>query len=223
MFSRDFGRQEGAKSKHIFESEGRRTAGEVVGCLPFACPLVQVCRLFGVQDLPEVALVLWWCVPLLLSSLLLFPWCVVCKYGSISHFKGVFRGFYGVCVGLYWPGALRGLWGFCVREWLGGLEACGVFASLFILLPFFFCSCVCLLLCWLSFFALVVFLCPLALSLWLFGCGCCFLFPCGIYAKRKGAPCWCVLSSCVVSVQILVTLSKNSVAVALARSNSFGW
>ena len=73
-------------------------------------------------------------------------------------------------VGLCCLRALRGLCGFCARVELGGLKACCVFASLFVLLPFFFCSCVCLLLCWLSFFALVVFLCPLALSLWLFGC-----------------------------------------------------
>ena len=32
----------------------------------------------------------------------------------------------------------------------------------------------------------------------------------------------CVSWACLVA-QILVTLSKNSVAVALARSNSFGW
>ena len=131
----------------------------------------------------------------LLSALSLCSWCVVCKYGSISRFKGVFSGFWAFRVGFCGLRALRGLCGFCVREWLGGLKDCGVFASLFVLLPFFFCSCVCLLLCWLSFFALVVFLCPLALSLWLFGCGCCFLFPLGLHAKRKGAPCWCVLSS----------------------------
>ena len=124
---------------------------------------------------------------LLLSSLLLCLWYVACKYGSVSRFYGVFRGFYMFGVGLCRFGALRGLCGFCARVELGGLEACGVFASLFVLLPFFFCSCVCLLLCWLSFFVLVVFLCPLALSLWLFGCGCwVFFFPCGIYAK-KGA------------------------------------
>ena len=76
-----------------------------------SCPLVQVCRLFGVQDLPDVALVLWWCVPLLLSSLLLFPWCVVFEYGSISRFKGVFSGFWGVSCG------------FCTRVELGGFMA----------------------------------------------------------------------------------------------------
>ena len=35
MFSREFRRQGGAKSKHIFESEGRKTAEDVAGCLPF--------------------------------------------------------------------------------------------------------------------------------------------------------------------------------------------
>ena len=50
---------------------------------------------------------------------------------------------------------------------------------------------------------------------------CSFFFPYGLYAKRKGAiP--CVLSCPVVSVQILVQLLKNSVAVALAFSSSFG-
>ena len=42
------------------------------------------------------------------------------EYGSISRFKGVFRGFYGVRVGLCCLGALRGLCGFCARVELGG-------------------------------------------------------------------------------------------------------
>ena len=53
---------------------------------------------------------------LLLSALSLFPWCVACEYASISRFKGVFRGFYGVRVGLFVSRAFRGLCGFCVRE-----------------------------------------------------------------------------------------------------------
>ena len=40
----------------------------------------------------------------------------------------------------------------------------------------------------------------------LFGCGCCFFFPFGIYAKRKGAPCWCVLSCPVVGCFIWLRL-----------------
>ena len=54
--------------------------------------------------------------PLLLSGLSLCVWRVVFEYGSISRFKGVFRGFYGVCVGLCGLRALRGLCGFCTRE-----------------------------------------------------------------------------------------------------------
>ena len=144
------------------------------------------------------ALVLWSCVPSFLSALSLCAWCVAFEYGSISRFKGVFSGFWAFRVGLCGLCALRGLCGFCTRVELGGLKACGVFASLFVLLPFFFCSCVCLLLCWLSFFALVVFLCSLALSLWLFGCGCCFLFPFGLHAKRKGAKVLPLVSSLVL-------------------------
>ena len=60
---------------------------------------------------------------LLLPALSLCLWCVACKYGSISRFKGVFRGFYGVCVGLCGLRALRGLWGFCARVELGGFGA----------------------------------------------------------------------------------------------------
>ena len=42
------------------------------------------------------------------------------EYGSISRFKRVFSGFYGVRVGLLVFGALRGLCGFCTRVELGG-------------------------------------------------------------------------------------------------------
>ena len=80
-----------------------------------------------------LALALWWCVSCLLSVISLCAWCISLKYGSISRFKGVFSGFWGFRVGLYCLGALRGLWGFCVREWLGGLKACGVFALVFVL------------------------------------------------------------------------------------------
>ena len=52
------------------------------------------------------------CVPLLLSSLSLCLWCVACKYGSISHFKGFLGGF--IC--LVWVCAVLVL---CV--------ACGAF------------------------------------------------------------------------------------------------
>ena len=90
-------------------------------------------------------------------------------------------------VGLCCLGALRGLCGFCARVELGGLEARGVFCLSFC--PFAF---LLLLLC-LPPFMLVVLLCSGCLSLSscivfvaLWVC-CCFLFPFGLYAKRKGA------------------------------------
>ena len=38
MFSRCFARPKVAKSKYIFKSEGRKTGGDVVACLPFGVP-----------------------------------------------------------------------------------------------------------------------------------------------------------------------------------------
>ena len=118
--------------------------------------------------------------------------------------------------------ALRGLWGFCTRVELGGYMACGVFASVFPLLcPAFIL--VVLLFVLLSSLLVLSFACPLALALWLFGCGCCFLFPFGICAKRKGARCCpCVLSSIVILIvtfyisfirlcQSLSRLQKNNI------------
>ena len=75
------------------------------------------------QDLPELALVLWSCVPSFLSALLLYACRVACKYALISRFKGVFSAVCVFGVGLLGLGALRGLWGFCTRVELGGLEA----------------------------------------------------------------------------------------------------
>ena len=125
------------------------------------------------------------CVPCLSSCLLslrcfCFP-AIVLYYAFISRFKGVFRGFWGACVGLCCLGALRGLCGFYVRERLGGLKACGVFAFLFLFLS----------LCLLSFYALCL-LCSGCLSLsscivfvalwvWLL-----FLFPFRTIRKKKG-------------------------------------
>ena len=83
----------------------------------------------GFEDLPALSL----CVPCLLSALLLCACRVACKYGFIWLSFGVFSGFRGCRVGLYYLRALRRLWGFCVREWLGGFMACGVFALVFVL------------------------------------------------------------------------------------------
>ena len=120
----------------------------------------------------------------LLSALLLCAWCVVLEICLYSHFKAVFRGFCGVCVGLCCLGALRGLCGFCVRVELGGLEASGVFAPVF---PLFASILSVFHLLSLSSGALPLlsFACPVCLFC-LFLCLCCFFFPYGLYAKKKG-------------------------------------
>ena len=150
-----------------------------------------MCRLFGVsigvgfrgcRTCQNVGFVLLSCVPLFLSALSLCYWCVACKYGSASRFKGVLAGFMGfvwVCV----------FWCFAWLVWL--LYACGVrrFYGLlrvclpFVLLSFSFC---------LSFYLFASAFCPspcllcsgclLLLSFLI--CVCVFFFPCGIYAKR---------------------------------------
>ena len=101
------------------------------GCGLWLC-LPDVWRVHWVQACKRSGFVLAFVVcsvsfPLLLPAFLLCVCRVACKYGFISHFKGVFRGFYGVRVGLC---CLGGLGGFCARVELGGLEACCVFAFL---------------------------------------------------------------------------------------------
>lgn len=129
--------------------------------------------------------------PTFLFAFLLCLWCITLEYAFISHFKGVFRGFWGVRVGLYRLRALRGLWGFCARVELGGLEACGVFASMLSSrLPFVFFSCpLVLLTCLASCLACFPALCLAFLALWLilgFLFGLLFLFPFRYIRKKKG-------------------------------------
>ena len=145
---------------------------------------------------------LWVCsVPfsLPLPSFLLCLWCIAFEYGFISRFKGVLEGFgafWGVRGCLCCLGALRGLWGFCVRERLGGFMSCGVFAFLFVLFAPAFISFPAFLAC-----PLVLCLSSCLPCLFLCHCGVCvFFFPFGLYAKRKGAPCWCVLACSVVGL-----------------------
>lgn len=145
------------------------------------------------------------------------------KYALFSVLRG-FRGFYGAGVCLYGLRFLRGLWGFCTRVELGGYVPCGVFAPIF---PFFH-----LLRLSSGALPLLSLACPLSLpclSLWLVlgfpfvGVVVSFSLT-DVCAKRKGAK-YCSLRPLSVFcsvVQILVTLSKNSVAVALAFSSSFG-
>ena len=90
------------------------------------CPMIQ--DLSGIQDLPEVALVLWSCVPLLYCFAL---GALLVNMALFRVFRAFLARFYGVCVGLFGLGTLRGLCGFCARVELGGLKACGVFASIF--------------------------------------------------------------------------------------------
>ena len=150
-----------------------------------SCPLVQrSAGVRGFRTCHRSALVLLWCVPCLLSSPLLCLWCIALEYGSISRFKGVLRGFWGVGVYLCGFGALRGLCGFCARVELGGLKACSVFASIFSFfhllrlssgaLPLL--SSACPLGCLASALGLVI-------SLFV---GRCFFFPYGCMRKKKG-------------------------------------
>ena len=91
----------------------------LLACLS-SCPLVQVSGSLRIQDLPSVGSGPLVVCSVLLSALSLCLWHIMLEYGSISRFKGVFRGFYGACVGLCCLGALRGLCGFCARVELGG-------------------------------------------------------------------------------------------------------
>lgn len=158
-------------------------------CLVFLswwCSIVSTCGRWSAL----VACPLLSCrVPSLLSALSLCACRVACEYASISRFRGVFSVVYRFRVGLYGLGALRGLWGFCVREWLGGLKACGVFALLFILFAFRFIFLPCF---W--GFAFVV-LC--LSSCFLVGL-CILFFPCGLYAKKKGRKVFPLASSLVL-------------------------
>ena len=123
----------------------------------------------------------------LLSAFLLCSWHILLECGSISRFKGVFRGFCGADVYLYRLSALRGLCGFCARVELGGFGACGVFCLSFcqivlqiVLLLVLFCSCPAWLLsCSLS--------CFLGFVAWLLALvGLLFLFPLRTIHKKKG-------------------------------------
>ena len=164
------------------------------GCLPSSCPLgAEVGRAFG--DSGPAGCWRW-------SSNGALPafWSLYCSsLGALLTNVALFRvfraflaGYWGFLVGLYCFGGLRGLCGF--------LCACGVrrikgfrrIASIFFLFAFVFLP-LCLRFSYSPIFwgfAFVVLL----------HCLCCFFFPYGLYAKRKGAKVFapCVLSSCVV-------------------------
>ena len=232
-FLGDLGDQKG-RNTNIFLKYGVSVCGRVL--LWWWCPLVQRCAgVRGFRTCHRSALVLWWCVPCLLSALLHCACRVACKYGSISRFKGVLRGFYGADVCLYGFGFLRGLWGFCARVELGGLKACGVFASilssfvlylvlyfvllllclpfflssLLLLLSLFLLSSACPLGCLASDLGLVFSLCGLLL----------FLFPLRMYAQKERAQSvvLCVLSCPVVCCFIWLLLYIPRTRLVSAR------
>ena len=206
-------RREVSKSKHIFEI----WCECVWSCAPLVvvstggiCAGFRTCR-----TCHRSALVLWWSAPRLLSALLLCACRVACKYGSISRFKGVFRGFWGSCVGLCGFGAFRGLCGFCARVELGGYMTCGVFAPIF---PFFH-----LLRISSEALPLLSLACPLGclasdhglvLSLFV-GC-CCFFFPYGCMRKKKGRKVFLrpLLSCCVLLYLVAALYSSYSFGVS---------
>ena len=90
-------------------------------------------------------------------------------------------------MGLCCLGALLGLCGFCARVELGGLKACGVFAYVFLLLPFVFslflsCPAFVLLSCFASWLASFP-------ALLVFGSACVVVvvsFSLSVYTQKKG-------------------------------------
>ena len=114
----------------------------------------------------------------------------VALFRVLRAFLGRFMGFVWVCVVLVFCLACVALYACGVRRIKGLWRICLSFSSFAPVFASFYARCPSLLR--LSFF------CPLALSLWLFGCGCCFLFPYGLYAKRKGAKVLPLASSLVL-------------------------
>ena len=88
------GDQKGQKPNIFLKCGCKVGAGCGSVCLTFG--VSTGCRLASVRGLSSLS----WCVPSLLSTLLLCLWWVACKYAFISHSKGVFKGFYGVRVTL---------------------------------------------------------------------------------------------------------------------------
>lgn len=194
-------------------------------CVVSCAPLVVVstggiCAGFRTcQTRYRLALVFWWCAPRLLPACLHCACRVACKYGSISRFKEVFRGFYGTDVFVWVEvfALIVGLLCACgVRRLYDLRRVCLSFCPL--------CSCFYLFSCFPRLVLLAAWLLILvlsSLSLWVVVVSFSLTDVC---AKRKGAKCCSLrpLSVFCSVVQILVTLSKNSVAVALAFSSSFG-
>lgn len=176
-----------AKFKIYFNFEGCR--GFRCGSLFGAVVVYTGGRWCRVQGLPVVFRgVFRPFVPLLLCL-----WWIGFKYAFISHFKGIFSGFWGADVYLYGLRSLRGLWGFCVREWLGGFVACGVFCLSF--------SSFLLLSCFPAWLLLLVLSCFLGFVGWLLvlvGLLAFFPFRTALGIKRRGANCVPSCGACLL-------------------------
>ena len=115
-------------------------------------------------------------------------------------------------MGLLGLRALRGLCGFCVREWLGGLKACCVFAFLFSPFTSVFALLLCSLpaLLWLS-SCLVLFV---FVSLWLFVVS----FSLAVYVQKERAQRFCplcpLLSCCELLYLVAALYSSYSSGVS---------
>ena len=98
VFSRCFARPKGAKSKYIFESEGKKTGGDVVACLPFGVPTG--CRWSGnscyFADVSKIGQDSAGCSAFCPLSRFAFG-ALACRYAFVSRFKRFSAGF-GVLV-----------------------------------------------------------------------------------------------------------------------------
>ena len=139
------------------------------------------CRLSRVQDLPEVALVLWSCVPSFcpLSCFVLgaLP-ANMALFRVLRAFLGGFMGFVWVCVVLVLCVVCVALYACGVRRIKGLWRVCSCFSSFaYLLLPFVLSLCSCFLSFVLPFVSLLLLSLCLCCSLWVC-CWCCF-FPIG--------------------------------------------
>ena len=211
---REFGDRKGQKAKIYF----KRGEGERLKICPDWLPFcvstgVGLQDLSRIQDLKELALVLWSCVPC-------FCYLSCFALGALLANVALFRVLRAFLAGL---GVSCGFVLFWWFAWLVGLLcACGVRrikGLRRICLSFYpFRSCFSSSLPIFLALSLLLSACPLVLSFmfWL----CVFFFPFGIYAKRKGAPCWCVLSCpVVVALWVYYMLNASLSAASFAFEN----
>lgn len=199
----NLGDRKGQKPNIFLETRGGKRLKVCPDCLPFIVSTrADACRLRGFRTCRRLALVLWSCVPSF-RPLYCFACGVLCLnvalFRVLRAFLEGFMGFVWVCIALVLCVACVG---FCARVELGGLKACCVFrlknlffsSSLVLLSPalllgFLPCLLSCFLSCFLGFVAWLLVLVGLLAF---------FPFRTASDTKRKGTPCWCVLSCPVV-------------------------